>query len=111
MAPSAELEEQAFFPPAQGARSHREPGTEPNWAGTWAPGGLSNTVGEWQELTVGCGPPDTPLIQNPAKHIPSKGVRPTKVLGNQFSAHNFIKRRLYRDCLKKREDATFKIFS
>ena len=47
MAPLAELEGQAFFPPAQdrtGARSHREPGTEPNWAGTWAPGGLSNTA-------------------------------------------------------------------
>lgn len=48
MAPSAELEGQAFLP-AQGrtgARSHKEPGTEPNWAGTWAPGGLSNTAGE-----------------------------------------------------------------
>ena len=60
---------------------------------------------------MGGGPPDTPLIQNPAKHIPSKGVRPMKVLGNQFSTHNFIKHRLYRDCLRKREDVTFKIFS
>lgn len=63
-------------PASLAQRSHSEPGTEPNRASTWAPGGLSNTVGECQWLTVGWRPPGTLLKHNTAKTFPARESGP-----------------------------------